>query len=306
MSQLLYPIIIILLITINSGCIIINYETNIIRTHSVYKTLDKESVHLIESIIKEANKRERKDYYFKKLKELLDTPEQPSVANNIMNEQKVMQSFREVKMERKYISYHGINLSEYLNIEELYELNSPYIWRRYCPSWNKPCFYVTSQNVNDILVHINVKIKGNDNVIKRIVDMEDAIEKHISKPGFSVNLVLVNNLKTKDVFEVEADMTSWPTNYNWSGGYKILAHELMHLMGLPDEYDRIESHANNKNMAIKQRLYQFKLQMDDNIPVDAKDGIMCHHWLKPLERHVCFAVGLGKDCVKKRTKNFNK
>jgi hypothetical protein len=290
-----------------TGCATITPEILSVRSHDKYKTLDKESEKLIENIMQKAIRSDRRAYYFSKLHVLLNTPVEASSSTKVMNEKYATQSVREVQRTRRYIASQTSNdgLQKYLNKEEIYELKRAWVWSKYCPFWHSSCFYVSCEDVTDILVHIKVKINGNTAAVERIIEMEDAIEKHLSKPGFSVNLVLVGT-SGPDVFEVKADMTQWPTSYNWSGGYKTLAHELMHLMGLPDEYDRIESHASNKNMTIKQRLQQFSYQMDDELPADANKGIMCYSWLKPLERHVCAAVGLGDKCVKSRKEKFEK
>ncbi|KKK78067.1 hypothetical protein LCGC14_2847290, partial [marine sediment metagenome] len=196
------------------------------------------------------------------------------------------------------------DLEDYMNEEELYEQREDLKWMSYRIDSNSPYFYVSHEDFTDIFVHIRVRIHGEYKLVKKILSFEDAIEKHLHVPGFSVNLVFVGN-KRDDVFEVDADPSKWVTSHNWSGGYKTLAHELMHLMGLPDEYDRIESHANNRNMDREQRLLQFKTQMNDEVPIDSKDGIMCYNFRKPLERHVCVAVGLGADCIQHRMELFH-
>lgn len=272
----------------------------LIRQHEAYKALDFRSKIVVEVIMRKAISSSRQKYYFKKLNLLLNTKTNPvtQTAQNNMNY--IKRSINLSKQARNFVLRKtNRSLEEYLNKEELYEISKLRNWRVYQPEFFGPFFYVSDEDVNDILIHIQIHVKGNFEAIDRILSLEDAIEKHLSRPGYSVNLVLVG-MKDDDVFTVSADLNKWPSSYNWSGGYMALAHELMHLMGLPDEYDKIESHAGNKNVSITQRLYQFLAQMDEELPADAQFGIMCYHSLKPLERHICASIGRGRECVKAR------
>ena len=248
----------------------------------------------------------RKDYYFAKLKALLNT--QTVAPQNIkeMNLDRISKSLQEIKEKKQaIIEAVGDDMDEYLNKEEIYESSKQREWQKYCPGkfGNAACFYVSTEDPTDILVHIQVHLSGDIELIKEELSMEDSIEKHLSIPGFNVNLVFVGH-KGKDVFEVNLDPGGWPTNENWSGGYTTSAHELMHLMGLDDEYDRIEQHAENRYMPIDDRLWWFLVQMDNTVLEDAKYGIMYSGRNPPLQRHVCTAVGLNEDCVKARKAKF--
>ena len=120
-----------------------------------------------------------------------------------------------------------------------------------------------------------------------------------------VNSSYKNNANN-DIFDVNVDLGKWPMSNNWAGGYKTLAHELLHLMGLPDEYNRIETHSGNKYLSVETRLELFLDQLGEDLPLDSVNGIMCYTFAKPLERHVCAAVGLGKYCINERMATFHK
>ncbi|MBU1173418.1 MAG: hypothetical protein KKD44_27940, partial [Proteobacteria bacterium] len=277
-----------------------------IRSHSQYVKLSSTERDLVEDIMDQAIQSDRKDYYFNKLTLLLDTPTNPSSETEAMNRKIIRESIEDSKRERRDIIKQGERgLEEYLSYEEFYENAVERKWRGYRPNFGGPFFYVADDDPLDILVHIKVRLHGNYEIISKIILLEDAIEKHLSLPGYSVNLVFVGYSEDEgDVFDVKVNPKKWVTSHNWAGGYKALGHELMHLMGLSDEYDRIESHAENKNMLRVDRLYQFKYQMEEQVLKDAANGIMCFYWLKPLDRHACASVGLGEECVQARLKDF--
>jgi len=276
-----------------------------IRSNKIYKSLNENDTDIVDDIISKALKSKRTGYYFKKLKVLLETKTNHPRVTEKMNKREIERSVVATKIERRKIAKESKrDLEEYMEQEEFYENMIERHWRGYTPKWGGPYFYVVDEDPLDILVHIQVKLVGSPEMIEKILILEDAIEKHLYVEGFSVNLVFIAR-SGDDVFNVQADPSKWATSYNWSGGHKALAHELMHLMGLPDEYDRLEIHHDNKNMSVTQRLLQFRVQMDKDLPPDATKGIMCYHGRKPLERHVCTSVGLGEDCVEARIKAFH-
>jgi hypothetical protein len=276
-----------------------------IRAHAQYEDLSGNELDIIYDIMEKALESNRKEYYFQKLTLLLDTTTNPTSIIQTLNNARIDRSVEESKKKRREIAKKSKqDLEEYMNSEELYELRKDLVWLGYRPESDGTLFYVSYEDNTDILVNIRVRLRGNYKLIEKILSFEDAIEKHLYVEGFSVNLVFVG-YKDEDVFDVNVNPNRWTTSNNWSGGYKALAHELMHLMGLLDEYDRIEYHANNKNASRIQRLFQFRTQMSDEVPSDSKNGIMCSNWLKPLERHVCAAVGLSEKCVEQRMKAFH-
>jgi len=288
---------------------VVPIEVKTIRDHRRYEKLTGTEKDLVEEIMNKALKNnKRKDYYFSKLTLLLSTVTNPLKITTKKHIEEINRSVEESKKERREIAKKSNrDLEEYLTQEEFYEnMRKRDDWKGYKPESGSPHFYIADEDPLDILVNIRVRLSGKIEMVKKIILLEDAIEKHLYVEGFSVNLVFVGHSETsEDIFDVDVDPSHWPTSHNWSGEHRALAHELLHLMGLPDEYHRIEAHAGNKNMSLLQRLYQFRAQMDEELPSDAKQGIMCYYWKKPLERHVCTAVGLGDDCVKARMEAFH-
>lgn len=285
---------------ISNSCAATGVDVNIIRAHKQYAMLSDTEHRLVERIMSKATHSENRAYYFTMLKLLLDTETVPKDAVSDMNTKRLEASVQYAKEERRAIAHQAeTDIEEYLSLEETYEMEVQRNWDEYCPNWFGPCFYVVDNDPTDILIHVQVHLIGEVDLIEQILSLEDSIEKHLSVPGFNVNLVFVGRTGT-DVFDVTVDPSQWATSENWTGSHYALAHELMHLMGLPDEYDRIENHAGNKFMEREQRLWQFLVQMDEVLPPDAQDGIMCYSSRRPLERQVCAAVGLGKECVEAR------
>lgn len=253
---------------------------------------------LVNRIIDKALTKKRKYYYIEKLKLLLNTPH-VSLQNITQRQIKIIRkSAEEVKRTTKSLGDGG---KEYINREEDYESKHIDGWESYRPNLNGPHYYVNSSNPLDILVNIRIRLNGPRDIVDDIMSLEDAIEKHLNIKGFSVNLIFVlESGDFDDVFDVRVEPSQWATSHNWAGDYRVIAHELMHIMGLPDEYDRIEHHAGNKYLSKLDRLRMFLYQMDDEVPKDSYLGIMSNHYNKPLERHVCAVVGLGKKCVEAR------
>lgn len=282
-------------------------DTLKIRGHAQYAELSSEEKGLVEEVMGKALKSNRKDYYFKKLFLLLETLTVSSSATKVIQRKEIDRAIKQSKRERRAaVGSSSRSIEDYMNQEEFYEsIKGDKHWVGFQPDDNGPYFYVTDDPL-DILVHIKVRLNGDSEDIERILLLEDAIEKHLYIEGFSVNLVFVGHSNpNNDIFDVKVDSGKWPTSHNWSGEHRGLAHELMHLMGLHDEYDKIESHADNKHLPIQQRLTLFLEQMDAELPADAKYGIMSNHFRKPLDRHACEAVGLGEECVKIRMKTFH-
>jgi hypothetical protein len=166
--------------------------------------------------------------------------------------------------------------------------------------WGKT-FQVDRSDPKNIVVKVKVRVNATEQMRKKVHALEDAIEKHLRIPGFTVDLVFTNGTG-KDVFEVNADPTGWTTASNWVGTAEALAHELLHVLGLDDEYDYIESHATNANMALGTRLHWFTVEMKRSRPADGHLGVMSYHGNKPLDRHACEVAKLEVDaCVQART-----
>lgn len=294
-------------IFISCSCVTITPKMLEIRAHEQYSSLSSDERDLTEDIMSKASGSSREEYYFQKLTLLLDTKTVSVDETRAMNRREIRTSVKESKRERRIIaSKSRSGLEEYLSHEEFYENAVSRKWSSYQPKSNSPFFYVVDTDPLDILIHIRIRLHGDYNMVSKIILLEDAIEKHLGIPGYSVNLVFIGySLDDKNVFDVDVIPGKWATSHNWAGGYKTLAHELLHLMGLPDEYDKIENHAGNKNMVRLDRLRQFLAGIDENLPSDAMIGIMCFHNYKPLQRHVCVSVGLGDECIQARRKVFD-
>jgi len=299
-------VILILSFLVSCSCATSSPEIFKIRAHKQYKNMSSAERDLTEDIMDKAIDSDRKNYYFSKLNLLLNTESNSPEDIREMNRREVDRSVKNSKKERrKIIKQSDVGLEEYLSREEFYESVIDRKWKTYSPNFNGTFFYIVDEDPLDILVHIKVKLHGDYDLVVKVILLEDSIEKHLNIPGYSVNLVFVGYSSDEDdVFNVDVDPKKWTTSHNWIGDYKGLAHELLHLMGLPDEYDRIEVHANNRNMTKLSRLYQFIIQMDAEVPLDSVKGIMHFHKYRPLERHVCASVGLGKECIRVRSNAF--
>jgi hypothetical protein len=287
-----------------SSCALFTANKISIRAHPAYKQLGLYDQLKIERVMSKIESSDRKAYYYSKLKLLLDTPQEAPEAMKQINEQRIQDAIDKAKTERQEVAQEtGIDEEEYMSIEEEYEHKEIRHWKKYTPEIFGHYFYVAIDDPTDILVHIQIHLHGDPKTINSLMALEDAVEKHLNVQGFNVNLVFVDHFG-KDVFDINTDPTQWPSSENWSGGYVTIAHELMHVMGLPDEYDLIENHMGNKYLSVSDRLQLFLQQMNKKLPYDASEGIMCFSWKRPLERHVCSAVGLGDDCVKARKKAF--
>lgn len=287
------------------GCVTAHYsEVALIQSHVAYDDLSAEELSVIKDIMRFAVKSPRKEYYFNRLDGLLSTVSVSQENTEKRSVAAIEKSVLGVSTVRRAIATKSPGaLEKYLSREETKERLHQGKWERYRPSWMGPYFYVSREKYIDILVHIRVALSGPGAIMDKIESLEDAAEKHLSIDGFSVNLEFVKH-SANDVFDVTINVGSWASSHNWSGGHKTIAHELLHLMGLPDEYDRLEAHYNNRYMSRIKRLYQFRAQLGEEAPADAKDGIMCYSGREPLERHVCAAVGLDNDCTEERTKRF--
>jgi hypothetical protein len=152
----------------------------------------------------------------------------------------------------------------------------------------RPATYrVDATDVRNIVAHVRVRINATPEQRASIHAFEDLIERHLGAlSGFTVDLQFVNT-SGADVVEVTADPTGWTDASNWVGEPKGLAHELMHVLGLDDEYDYIEGHAANRSMPVETRLHWFTVEMRRTLPADGASGIMADHNNPPLDRHAC-------------------
>jgi hypothetical protein len=276
-----------------------------IRAHNRYPLLSGSERSLVEQIMVKAEHSNRRGYYFTKLKLLLDTPTVPPDNTKALNVSQIDNGLKRIhEYKAKLLQDGGVEaLESFLSRQRTYEITKQHEWHRYCPNTSNHCYYISTKDPLDLLVHVFVHLTGDVDLITKELEMVPFIERHLSIPGFNVVLDLVG-YSGKDVFDVDINPNLWATNGNWSAGLEASAHELMHLFGLPDAYDRIEGHAGNKYLDIETRLVVFLMQMDDVVLPDADQSIMSNRYKHPLQRDVCAAVGLGKDCVKMREAKY--
>ena len=125
-------------------------------------------------------------------------------------------------------------------------------------------YRVDRRDLRNIVVRVRVFLTGpNNQHVKLVESMEDAIEKSSAGTGYTLDLDFVGaSQKNKDdVFTVEVDTGKWPTSGNWVGNVKTLAHELHHLLDLPDRYDYLV-HKKNLYMPMASRLHWIGEQID--------------------------------------------
>jgi hypothetical protein len=162
---------------------------------------------------------------------------------------------------------------------------------------------VDRHDPRDIVMQVRAHVRGPSEHVSMLLAFEDAIEKHLSVPGFTVDLVFVD-AAADDAVVVALKPEAHTHQGNWVGDYQSIAHELMHeLLGgaEADEYDRFH-HVTNPRMRIALRLELFELAIKaPPQPADAYLGIMSNQYRPPLERHVCAAAQLPIDeCLRAR------
>lgn len=277
-----------------------------VRLELIQSSLPPETQRILDKIIKKIEGDKNREYYISKLNLLLSTQTRSRENTRDYNITRINRDIKETKKKyAKIIRKHGKHrLDSIIYREEKYESEKHREWKKYRSDGNK-YFYASYDSYIDILVHINVSLDGSHKSIKHILFLEDEIEKHLNINGFSVNIEFVPyNSDDEDVYNVNVNQNKWTTAHNWSGDYQGMAHELLHLLGLDDEYNRIEAHAGNRNMSTHDRLIQFYIQLHEKMIPGAEKGIMCYSNYRPLHRHVCEVIREGSDCVRVREEYF--
>lgn len=189
----------------------------------------------------------------------------------------------------------GVVPEEIRTLEERKAADPSRVWTHHVPSRHvRPgeFIYVDRSKLDDIIIQMKVYVDGSPEMREVLNTFEDPIEKHLAIPGFTVDVCFVD-APGPGVFTVQANLEGWTTARNWVGTYESIAHELLHLCGLNDEYD-YTSHYRNSAMPVEHRLHWFKVGVTDHvIPHDAHMGIMSSHRNKPLRRHALYAAGVS-------------
>lgn len=276
---------------------------SMLKTHENYHILTDEEKNLLNRVLSKIEDSPRQAYYIEKLIDMLNTPyiksdkkfksmQRNRLRNSVENEKKIL-------IKRK----KSINDAT-SHKEETLQTKHKSGWIKLRPHYGDPFIWVHRDDPLNILVYVLIYLEGDKESIEEIKFLEDAVEKHLHMDGFSVNVVFVDQYIEDMTSKVKVEHGKWASTYNWTGDKYTLAHELMHILGLQDEYDKIEDHYDNKNLTWEYRLRIFLFNIDKKLPDDALDGIMSHNTNKPLQRHICAIAKLGKDCVEKRLTKY--
>jgi len=182
-------------------------------------------------------------------------------------------------------------------------LSSPYAF----PSRIQKPYYVDRSEPSNIVVKIKICLSGDPDLVKKVIAMEDAIEKHLAIPGFCADVEFVKQ-RAWDIHEIFVDNSVFGSAQTWNPGWftaEICAHEIMHHFGLPDEYDYgndYSGHSTNMKLSWwlrrlsavasflqKQPILDVSRIGLGKIPQTPElGGIMHEPSLKPLRRHINF------------------
>ena len=249
-------------------------EANNIRNLEPFKKLERSDQETVEEILAHARKSEKRAYYLSKLKLLLNTP------YAVLDTQELVKANREdLKMssERERAKLRDPDpaqkqvLEKEMNKEEAASASGR-VWKKQkTESPGGPAAEIDNRDPLNIVGRVKVRLVkaglGTDLDIEYITSLEDAIEKAASMKGFTVDLIFVTGADP-EAYEIGVDPSTWTHAGNWGGGgmggrgsVKGLAHELLHLFGLPDRYDYIERHAANRYFETRTRLVWFLHEM---------------------------------------------
>ena len=268
-----------------------------IREHPIYRALASVARTLANEIIALARRRSNCLYYAAKLKLLFDTPDappalpgQPPPQGSTLerNRQRV-----EAAADEERIRLASPEAQAQVGRQEQIADAAQHFEPRVGQNGKK--FLVDRSDPRNIVVRIKVRLQAAPGVttttdIANERLLEDAIERVAETHGYTVDVVFVD-ADGPDVFSYTVDFDKWPTSSNPVGNARTLAHEIHHLMGLPDRYDYIEAHAANRNMAMPDRLRWFREQMNRQPDPKAGESLM-GSGSKLLDDDVCRVAGL--------------
>ncbi|MEN8228454.1 MAG: DUF4157 domain-containing protein [Bacteroidota bacterium] len=217
-----------------------------------------------EEIITQARTRNDCLYYIRSLHTLFSTTESPPAS--------VSQTWGPVLAEAARLEQERLQdpqSQQEADFEEGLSTDPSRQWTQLSGAGGK-IYYVDQSDLSNIVVRVKVKLNGQSQYVDQVTQLQDGIEKESSILGYTVDLDFVNT-SGRDVFEADVDPTEWPTSGNWVGDVETMAHELHHLLNLPDRYNYIESHSANPEMYIANRIHWFREEFnrppDPNISV---------------------------------------
>lgn len=260
-----------------------------IRQHAVYRTgIDAAARAIADEIIQLALTRPNCDYYLQKLLLLFGTPVAPpgDIATN--NRRAIDQA---AQAEAAHLATpEG---AAHAQDQERIANDRSRVWTRRTGQDGK-YYYVDARDPNNIVVRVRLRLIGlgqsTPDDIRKMRSLEDAIERVAQQRGYVVDVVFVQR-DGPDVFTIHSDVGAWPTSGNIVGNARTLAHEIHHLLNLPDRYDYIESHAQNRSIAIPDRLHWFREQMRRTADPEGNRSLM-GRGSRLLDADVCRVAGL--------------
>lgn len=252
-----------------------------VRTRPAYAALSEAGQKHVETILKHARTSSKQAYYLAKLELLLSTPDAPAAPFVASQTQRLNDAVADARQVRAALPPAAAATSE--RREEAMVAQASRRWT-VLKGAGETAYWVDRSDPEHIVAVIQVHLTGKVDIAANVKRLEDAIEKHLGTANLTVDLRFVDK-QGPGIFEVGCDPSKWTTARNWVGRTASLGHELMHLLGLEDEYDYIELHAANRNMQMATRLYWFTAQLGRTPKPDWDKGIMAHSTMKPLRRH---------------------
>ena len=266
-----------------------NQRVATIRQHSAYRTLISRCRTIANRIIQIARTHNNCLYYANRLLLLFNTPNAPQtqVAQAGRQESITAASAEQTRL----TSPEGQRMA---GVEEAMSSDPTRHWTRRRGDGGV-YYYVDARQPTNIVVRVRVRLRsqgrGTAADVARTRSLQDAIEKHASTSGYTLDLQFVNR-GGRDVFTIGVDPSQFTTSHNWVGEPHSLAHELHHLLGLPDRYDYIQAHADNPHMRMCDRLYWFRVQI--RLPPDPQgSSSLMGGGRNLLDDDICRVAGLN-------------
>lgn len=237
-----------------------------IHAHPAYLAMTADDKKKVDDSIAIARTRPNLNYYADKLLLLLNTKDAPPAATGAMNDAYADAS--KASAEARLKTPAG---KANVGLEEAASADKARKWT--VLSGDTATFLADREKSGEVYVKMKVHLNGAKSDVDRVKAMEDDIEKKGSARGYNFDIEFVDS-SGPDVFETNVDPTKWVDAGNWSGASEQLAHEAHHRLGLDDRYDYIESHADNADMKLSDRLHWFHVQMQKKPDPEGKLSIM--------------------------------